>query len=379
MPTDPPSPAVVDAPEEISDEAMSEADRVKRRNRIQTIVAIVIVFVIFVVILPQMIDYGEVWKAMKKLTVGELLILAGLAMLRMGSSAALYAAVIPGLSFGNSAKAYLASNTVAEVAPPPADLAVRFGMYRSLGIDAEPAGVGIILSGIFSIGARLLIPVVALFVLIVAGVDDDTIWLLATVGACALIGAGAVVVLALKSEDFTRRFGDWIGKYVSALMVRFKREPIDEFGAKAVSFRMRVGDTMGGSWPLASGATIAGHVFTYAILLASMRFVGITADQIDWVSLLVAYAVVRLLTLVPLTPGGLGVAAAGYTFLLTKASETDLANAIAAASFMTRIWVWLFPMLVGFAPLLSWRKKMKEHPEMLTPESDGGALATESA
>ena len=75
--------------EEISDEAMSEADRVKRRNRIQTIVAIVIVLVIFVVILPLMIDYGEVWKAMKKLSFAELLVLAVLASLRMGSSAAL--------------------------------------------------------------------------------------------------------------------------------------------------------------------------------------------------------------------------------------------------------------------------------------------------
>lgn len=59
-------------------------------------------------------------------------------------------------------------------------------------------------------------------------------------------------------------------------------------------------------------------------------------------------------------------AAAGYTFLLTGASDPDLANAIAAASFLTRIWVWRFPMIVGFGPLAMWRRKMKADPSRLT-------------
>ena len=97
-----------------------------------------------------------------------------------------------------------------------------------------------------------------------------------------------------------------------------------------------------------------------------MRYVGIGNDQVDWAVLLVAYAIVRLLTLIPLTPGGIGVAAVGYTFLLTEASDPDLANAIAAASFLTRIWVWLFPMIVGFGPLATWRRKMRQDPSQLT-------------
>lgn len=346
-----------------------ELAKQKRRTRIQAIVAIAVIFLVFVVILPQLIDYGEVWRAMKKLTFTQLLTLMVLATLRMGASALLYASVIPGLSFKHSVQSYLASNTVAEIAPPPADLAVRFGIYRSLGIGAEPAGVGIVLSGIFSIGAKLAIPVIALIALVATGVDDDVIWLLAVIGACAVIGAAGLVVLAVKSEDFTRSAGEWIGRYFNALLVRFKRDPIDGVGEKVVDFRARIGRTMKETWVRATIATILTHVFTFSILLASMRAVGISNDQIDWVTLLVAYAVVRLLTLVPLTPGGLGVAAAGYTFLLTGVSDKDLANQIAAASFLTRIWVWLFPMLVGFIPLAMWRKRMKSDPAQLTPST----------
>lgn len=346
--------------------AAEVAAQQKRRNRIQAIVAAIVILLVFVVLLPQLIDYGEVWEAMKQLTIAQLLVLAVLATLRMGASALLYASVIPGLGFKDSARSYLASNTVAEIAPPPADLAVRFGMYRSLGIDGEAAGVGIILSGVFSIGARLAIPVLALVALIVSGVDDDTIWLLALIGLAAVLGAGLIVVMALRSEDFTRRFAEWLGRGFNALLVRFQRDPIQDLGTRAVQFRARVGATMARTWPLASLATFLTHVFTFLILLTSMRYVGVTSDQVDWVVLLVAYAIVRLLTLIPLTPGGLGVAAVGYTFLLTEASEPDLANLIAAASFLTRIWVWLFPMIVGFGPLATWRRKMKEDPSRLT-------------
>lgn len=350
--------------------ADEELAKQKRRTRIQAIVAIVVIVLIFGVLLPQLIDYGEVWKAMKRLSFTQLLVLMVLASLRMGSSALLYASVIPGLGFKYSVQSYLASNTVAEIAPPPADLAVRFGIYRSLGIGAEPAGVGIILSGIFSIGARLAIPVIALVALVATGVDDETIWLLALIGGAAMTGAAGIVVLAIRSEEFTRRAGEWIGRGFNALLVRFERDPIDEVGEKVVQFRTRIGVTLRKSWPLAIVATVLSHVFTYSILLVSMRAMGISNEQIDWAVLLVAYAVVRLLTLIPLTPGGLGVAAAGYTFLLTKASDKDLANSIAAASFLTRIWVWLFPMIVGFIPLAMWRKRMKNDPAQLTGGSD---------
>ncbi|MDX2379262.1 MAG: lysylphosphatidylglycerol synthase domain-containing protein, partial [Acidimicrobiia bacterium] len=227
-------------------------------------------------------------------------------------------------------------------------------------------------SGFFSIGARLLIPVIALVALVATGVDDETIWLLALIGGSAVIGAAGMVVLAVRSEEFTRRSGEWIGRGFNVLLNRFKRAPIEDVGLKVVGFRARIGATLQKSWPVASLATVLSHVFTYSILLVSMRAVGISNKQIDWAVLLVAYAVVRLLTLIPLTPGGLGVAAAGYTFLLTKASDKDLANSIAAASFLTRIWVWLFPMLVGFVPLAMWRKRMKNDPAQLTGGTDDG-------
>ena len=97
----------------------------------------------------------------------------------------------------------------------------------------------------------------------------------------------------------------------------------------------------------------------YTILLASVRFVGVSNSQVDWVDLLVAYAIVRLITLIPITPGGIGVAAAGYVVILGAQQDQALSNLIGAASFLTRIFVWLVPLLIGIVPLVMWRRRMK--------------------
>jgi uncharacterized protein (TIRG00374 family) len=78
-------------------------------------------------------------------------------------------------------------------------------------------------------------------------------------------------------------------------------------------------------------------------------------QRVDWVALIVAYALVLLLTMLPLTPGGIGVAAVGYTAILAR-GDPVLANLIAAASMLTRLFTWLIPMVVGFIPLIRWRR-----------------------
>ena len=51
------------------------------------------------------------------------------------------------------------------------------------------------------------------------------------------------------TREFTRRVGDWIGRAISRLLLRFGRDPIDELGERAVDFRARIGDTMRRTWP----------------------------------------------------------------------------------------------------------------------------------
>ena len=75
-------------------------------------------------------------------------------------SAGVYNTLIPGLGWWEGWKAWAASNSVAFVAPPGADVAIRFGMYRTAGINGESAGAGLILSWFFATGYKLVVPIV---------------------------------------------------------------------------------------------------------------------------------------------------------------------------------------------------------------------------
>jgi len=330
--------------------------RVKRRRRIELGVSLVLLLLLFGVILPQVIDYGQVWDAVTGLSVDEVVVLLVLGLIRIAIAAAQHTALIPSLHFRAALSAYLASGTLAELAPPPGDLAIRYGMYRAQGVDAEAAGVGIMLTGLFDNAVKLLLPVVGLGILIVSGVDDATVRQLFTIGFLATAALVVLVVFVARSERFTLAFGRLVGRVISGLLVRFGKNPLTDLGEKTVGLRERVGGTVRDHWVTAAAATLGVHLMNFVILLVAFRFLGVDSAELDWVLLLVAYSVVVILTALPLTPGGIGVASLGYTWLLAP-GDPDLANLIASASLLNKVFTWLLPIVVGLVPLATWRRR----------------------
>ena len=108
-------------------------------NKREALIVAFVLFLIFVVFLPQFIDYGQVVDAMLGLTIGQILLLLTLGLLKTWFDAGVYNTLIPGLGWWDGWKAWASSNSVAFVAPPGADLAIRFGMYRTAGIKGEAA------------------------------------------------------------------------------------------------------------------------------------------------------------------------------------------------------------------------------------------------
>lgn len=339
-----------------------EAERVgqvRRRRRLQLAIGLVLLVVLFGLILPQLVDYGEVWATVKSLTASEFAVLVVLGLMRVATQSVMYASVIVGLSFRHAFRSYLASNTVAEFAPPPADLAVRYSLYRAEGISSEAASTGIFLSGLFDWGMKIALPVIALGALVVTGLDDATTRQLFWIGSAATVGLIVIVAFAVRSERFAIGFGRLLGRIISAVLVRFGRNPLEDLGPKSSSLRASVGDTLRARWLPALLATVGTHAMNYVIMLVALRYVGVGPDDVDWVILLVAYALVTLLTAIPITPGGIGVAAVGYTALLAPGDQA-LANLIASASLLTKVVTWLLPIVLGVVPLLGLRSEDEE-------------------
>jgi uncharacterized protein (TIRG00374 family) len=108
-------------------------------------------------------------------------------------------------------------------------------------------------------------------------------------------------------------------------------------------------------------ASLVSHLSLYAVLLTAIRCVGVSQDQLGWEKVLAGFAFVRLLSALPVTPGGFGVVELGYVAYLT-AGANHLSADVTAAVLLFRAITFLFPVVLGavawavFTTQTSWRR-----------------------
>ena len=110
--------------------------------------------------------------------------------------------------------------------------------------------------------------------------------------------------------------------------------------------------------------TVAGHANLYLLLVLCLRAVGVTSSQLSAASILAAFAFGRLVTAVPLTPGGLGVMEVSLTAALGQVgagagvgAEPDPA-AVVAAVLLFRFASLVVPIPLGALAWLVWTGPM---------------------
>ena len=339
-----------------------------------------VLFLIFVVFLPQFIDYGQVVDSILKLTIGQAVLLTMLGFAFMWFSAGVYNTLIPGLGWWEGWKAWAASNSVAFIAPPGADLAIRFGMYRSAGISGESAGSGIILSWFFTTGYKLVVPIVALtWILIAEGIDDDLLVTIAIIGMSAIVGGIGLITLILYREKIALRIGAVAQRWYNGMVGgRWKFPEAEGVGGKLVDFRARVMDTVKARWFPALVVTLTAQGIFYVALVLSMRFMGVSAEQASAGIIFDAYAVGLLLSMIPIFPGGLGVVELAYVGVIVgNSGNTELATAVTAGAFVHRIFLWLVPIIIGLIPLIGWRRNMVKQKESTASDASSSGSASD--
>ena len=286
-----------------------DAKENKKKAARELILVAVVLFLIFAVFLPQFIDYGQVIDSMLKLSISEILLLSAFGVMFTWFSAGVYNTLIPGLGWWEGWKAWAASNSVAFLAPPGADVAIRFGMYRTAGIDGEAAGAGLILSWFFATGYKLVVPIIALtWVLIAEGLNDDLFVTITIIGLAAVIGGAGLTALILYRESIAVRIGE-IGQrwYNGMVGGRWKFPEAEGLGVKLADFRGEVKGTLKARWFPSLVVTLTAQAIFFLALVLSMRFMGVTEDQASVGLIFDAYAVGLLLSMIPIFPGGLGV------------------------------------------------------------------------
>lgn len=325
---------------------------------VQALISIVIVVGIFVGVLPRFASYSDVWDTIRDMTGLELfgLFLAG--VWNIVTYWFVMVAVLPGLKYRQAAVVNQASTAVANTLPGGGAIGVgvTYAMYTSWGFGKGEIALSALVSGIWNNFAKLGFPVAALAMLALSGDLTPARITAAVIGIAVLVAAVVGFGLVLKSDRLARAIGARLGRMVSRLRGVIGKEAVGDWGEAAASFREETTGLLRTRWLALTVATALSHFSLFAVLWLTIRNVVPGAGAVSAVQVFAAFAFVRLISALPITPGGLGVVELGYTAALTIGLSAVGEADIVAAVLLFRAITFFLPIPLGALAYMFWRR-----------------------
>ena len=339
----------------------------RRSRRLRTRVlgggfAAAVVIAVFVFFLPRIADYRSVWDVVQELSWVDLAILAAATVLNIATFAPPWMTALPGLGFRQALALSQASTAVSIVSPAGAavGMAGSFAMLRSWGFKSGPVGLAVALVGVWNQLANLTFPIVALALLTAENESHAGLRTTALVGVGVLVVVLAGFAFGLSSGDRANRVGELAARIANRVRRLLRRGPVAWGGESFASFRRGTLDLLRRRWHVLTLATLAGNLTVFVVLLACMRTIGISTDEVTLVEAFAAWALVRVLGLLPLTPAGLGVVELGLSGALVAFGAS---NADAVAATLLYRFLTVVPTLgLGLGAAATWRTHARRSP-----------------
>jgi uncharacterized membrane protein YbhN (UPF0104 family) len=316
--------------------------------------------------MPRVTDYSAAWANMKDVGWLAFGILLAVTLLHLGMYWPQMVASLPGLTLAQAAVSNQTSTSVANTVPGGGVVAVgvSYSMCRSWGFSDAQIALSTLVTFVWNVFAKLALPVIALVLLLVAGRATGGM-LIATLGGLGVLGAAiGVLALMLWKEAFARRVSIGLGS-VHGLWFRLIRRPrASDWGGAGVRFRGHTIQLVGARWRSLTLSTLAGNLTLFLILLIALRSVGVAGTELTWTEVLGVFAVVRLLSAFPITPGGIGFVELGFIGGLVLAagphpgvSAAEFHAQVAAAVLIYRVLTYAMPIPIGAFTYLVWNRK----------------------
>ena len=312
------------------------------------------------------LDLDEIVDAVQSLNDAEIISLISMWILWVAAQGLLTASLVPGLAVRHGIVAYLGPASVTSVVPGPSDLPIRYRMLTSWGRTTGEATLAVAAGGIFSVGIKLLLPIIASIGLLVSDAPlGDTMQTVVTI--CLVVGLGVVVsAFVLGSEKRTEQAGRLLAP-VWTRVLRLLRKPTPaDLPAQMVEARARAVQTLRDRWLVATWATVLTSATKFALLLMCLRFTGVSEGDLRWTEVFVVFALVQGLTVFPITAGDAGVSEIAYIGLLTAAAGSEYVNQITAAVLVFRVLTWLLIIPVGLGTLGLWKLQLRRREPSVT-------------
>ena len=354
-----------------ADQAAPAAGRRSRtRLVLQGVGSLVLVVAIFYYLFRKL-DPAQVWAAITDMTWTELATLGLLAVWPLCTYGFVWMTVTPGLGFWHAMVMTQATTAVANTVPGGSaiGIAMTYSMLGSWGYSRSRTTTAVLVSGVWNSFIKLAMPVLALALVLLQGGAGGGRIIAALVGIAGLVTAIVIFTLILRSEDQARRFGLLAGHIASRLRRLIGRGPVSGWELATVKFRHRTISLVAHRWISITVWSLVSHLSLYAVLLVCLRDVGVSDDEVGWAEVLAIFAFARLVTAIPITPGGAGLVEAALIAGLVGAGGDN--SQVAAAVLVFRALTWALPILVGIGCYIWWRRQAWTTPTHGTQPATG--------
>jgi uncharacterized protein (TIRG00374 family) len=356
---------------DIAVEATERAKPDRWKRYVQGLLSTAIVVGIFVGVMPQIADYADVWATIRSLTGLETATLALFAVWNLATYWFLLVAALPGLRVREAAVVNQASTAVSNSLPGGGAIGVgvTLAMLTSWGFRISAIARSALITGIWNNFVKLGMPVLALALLALENDVTPARIASATVGLAVLAGTIVTFGLILKSDRLARRIGNALGGLVSQLRRLFRQPPVTGWNERAAGFRSDTIGLLQHRWLQLTLAAVISHLSLYLVLLITLRHVGVGPASLSWIQVLAAFAFVRLISALPVTPGGVGVVELGYAAAMTVGMGASTRAQVVAAILVFRAITYALPIPLGAVCYVIWRRNRSWR--LSEPQRDG--------
>jgi uncharacterized protein (TIRG00374 family) len=324
-------------------------------------------------LLPQLLD---VWAEIPKLRDLNPIWFLATFLLEIGSFVcqwSLTRTALPQVSWFVAGTSQLVSNAVSKIVPGGAAMGAATG-YRMLsvsGVNRGTAGAALAGTAIVSNGVLFALPMVAVIGSIISAPVPSDLALIAWGGALLFLVLFAVVFTLVR---FDRPL--WAVGRVVERVTRWVYAKINRAGgptaAGMVHQRDAMVDALGSRWEMALAAAVGNWGLDYLALVAALYAVG-AKPRLSLV--LLAYGAAAVLSMIPITPGGLGFVEAGLTATLIAAGVAGPDALLATLAY--RVVSYWLPLPAGLGASVLFRRRygrvdLEESTEETRPGSAPG-------
>ena len=315
-----------------------------RSTIIGAVVSLVVLAAVFLFLFPRFADYGAAFDQMLDLSPGWIAALVAASLISIGLYPLTEIAAIPGLAYRAAFMSRQAAFTISNIIPGGGAVAVatQYSILAGYRVSPVTAAAAVSADGAWTYLITLGAPSIAVGLLLIEGDSIAGFRLAAVVGLAIVIGSVAAIAVILRSEEGARRLGSWAQRVVDRVFRIVRKSPPDVTAA-VLAFHTDAAEMVGARWRSLTVTNVVAQFTPLLVLAAALAGLGVLGHPVTAIEAFAAYSIALLLTMFPLTPGGLGTVDAALVALLVGFGA-DSSTALAA----DLIWrlVWFLPQLV---------------------------------